>query len=334
MARENPVQFGTDGWRALIADKFTFENVIACAQATANHLAPRRSRGAVVVGYDTRFLSDEFASLVARVFAASGFAVQRADRPAPTPAISWRIREAKAIGGVIITSSHNPANWNGFKVKSSLGSSAGPKTVAAIERRIPRILAGAPPALARATDPAITRFDPLPGFLEGVAKQVNLKRIRAAGFRVAIDPMFGAGQGLFERLLDGGRTAITAIHSERNPAFPGLRAPEPIDSNLGGLMALVAGGMFDVGIANDGDADRLGLVDETGVYVDQLRTFAILINYLYGERKKRGAVVKSVTTTDMARLLAEHYGQPCEETPVGFKFIGPRMREVNALIGG
>ena len=333
---DNPVQFGTDGWRALIAETFTFENVRACAQAIADHFAETYGKAKpVIVGYDTRFLSDDFALTVARVMAGNGFQVQLADRPAPTPAISWRIIEAGACGGVVVTSSHNPYRWNGIKVKPHYGGSASPEIVADIERRVPAILANSASVLmAPPTSDSIARFDPVPGYLQKMASQVDVARIKAAGLRVAIDPMYGAGAGFFQQLLAGGKTTVTEIHSERNPLFPGIRAPEPIESNLGEFMRLMATGGYDIGIANDGDADRVGLVDEEGTYVDQLRTYALLVNYLLGERKLRGAVVKSVTTTDMTRLLAEHYGVPFFETPVGFKHIGPLMMREDALIGG
>jgi len=333
---ENPVHFGTDGWRAIIADTFTFENVEACAQASAEHFAETYGLSKpIIVGYDTRFLSDEFALRVARVLAGNGFTVQLASRPAPTPALSYRIIEVGACGGVVVTSSHNPFRWNGIKVKPHYGGSANPEFVAAIEERVPSILAGGDRLrLAPAESERITRFDPVPGYLQALSGQVDIERIKAAGLRVAVDPMYGAGAGLFAELLRGGKTTVTEIHAERNPAFPGIRAPEPIESNLGEFMQLMSGGQYDIGIANDGDADRLGLVDEKGVYVDQLRTFALLVNYLLGERGLRGPVVKSVTTTNMAKLLTDHYGVECYETPVGFKHIGPLMMEKDALIGG
>jgi phosphomannomutase len=332
----NPVRFGTDGWRAIIGEEFTFDNVRACAQAIADHFGETYGRTKpVIVGYDTRFLSDEFALAVARVLAGNGFGVQLADRAAPTPALSFRIIEAGACGGVMVTSSHNPFRWNGIKVKPHYGGSASPEIVADIERRVPAIL-GSPAkiALAPATSDAITRFDPVPGYLKGLSSQVNVARIRGAGLRLAIDPMYGAGAGLFSELLEGGSTTVTEIHTERNPLFPGIRAPEPIEPNLQEFLGLIAQRGYSAGIANDGDADRVGLVDEKGAYVDQLRTFALLVNYLLGERGLRGPIVKSVTTTNMAALLATHYGVPCIETPVGFKFIGPVMMKENALIGG
>lgn len=333
---ENPVHFGTDGWRAIIADTFTFENVEACAQASAEHFAETYGLSKpIIVGYDTRFLSDEFALRVARVLAGNGFTVQLASRPAPTPALSYRIIEVEACGGVVVTSSHNPFRWNGIKVKPHYGGSANPEFVAAIEERVPSILAGSDRLkMAPTESERITRFDPVPGYLKALAGQVDIERIKAAGLRLAVDPMYGAGAGLFGELLRGGKTTVTEIHGERNPAFPGIRAPEPIESNLGEFMELMATGRYDIGIANDGDADRLGLVDEKGVYVDQLRTFALLVNYLLGERGLRGPVVKSVTTTNMAKLLTDHYGVECYETPVGFKHIGPLMMDKDALIGG
>lgn len=333
---DNPIHFGTDGWRAIIGETFTFDNVRACAQATAEHFASTSGANRrLVVGFDTRFLSDEFAQAVARVLAGNGFAVELATRPAPTPALSYRIIETGAAGGVMVTSSHNPYQWNGFKVKPSYGGSASPEIVADIEARIPAILADpSRERLAPVGSDAIRDFDPVPSYLDGLRKQVNIDRVRDAGLRVMVDSMFGAGQGLFSELFDGAATTVTEIHNVRNPLFPGMRAPEPIEANIDALLASLRIGVYQVGIANDGDADRVGFVDENGQYIDQLRSFALLVNYLLGERKLRGAVVKSVTTTQMAKQLAEHYGVECYETPVGFKYIGPLMMEHDALIGG
>ncbi len=332
----NPVQFGTDGWRAIIGETFTFDNVRACAQAIALHFAEVYGTAKpLIVGYDTRFLSDEFAAAVARVLAGNGFAVQLADRPAPTPAISWRIIEAGASGGVVVTSSHNPFRWNGIKVKPHYGGSASPEIVADIERRVPAILE-APESIALAPQGSdlISGFNPVPGYFARLRSQVDIDGIKSAGLKLAVDPMFGAGAGYFQELLGGGATTVTEIHTARNPLFPGIRAPEPIESNLGEFLSMLSGGAYHAGIANDGDADRVGLVDEHGLYVDQLRAFALLVNYLLGERGLRGAVVKSVTTTGMANRLSAHYGVECFETPVGFKHIGPLMMQHDALIGG
>jgi phosphomannomutase len=333
---DNPVHFGTDGWRAIIGETFTFENVRACAQAAADHFAATYGASKhLVVGYDTRFLSDEFALAVARVLAGNGFAVQLASQPAPTPALSYRIIESGASGGIMVTSSHNPYQWNGIKVKPHYGGSASPEIVEDIERRIPAILADpSRERLASVTSDDIERFDPVPGYLDALRRQVDIERVRSAGLKIAVDPMYGAGQGLFSQLFEGAATTIMELHNVHNPLFPGMRAPEPIDANISELLATVHGGSFHAGVANDGDADRVGFVDEHGGYIDQLRTFALLVNYLLGQRGLRGAVVKSITTTRMAQLLADHYGVPCFETPVGFKYIGPLMMEHDALIGG
>ena len=317
-----------------MADTFTFENVRACAAAAADYFAETGGTDKpFVVGFDTRFLSDQFAVAVAEVVSARGFDVLLADRPAPTPALSYHIVQRQAVGGIVVTSSHNPFNYNGIKIKPHYGGSASPEIVEDIERRVPGILA-AGPAPHDARRGSIERFDPLPGYVAGLAAQVDLERIRNAGINVAVDSMYGAGSGILRSMLEGGRTTVTELHGERNPAFPGIRAPEPIESNLTDLMATVEAGTFDIGLANDGDADRAGLVDEQGNYVDQLRTFALLVNYLLGERKLRGPVIRSITTTAMADALAEHYGVDCHVTPVGFKHIGPLMMELDALIGG
>jgi phosphomannomutase len=328
----NPVRFGTDGWRALIADTFTFENVRACARAAGEHF--RETRGIdrpIVVGWDTRFLSEAFAEQAAGQLAALGFAVVLADRAAPTPAISHYIVQSGAVGGLVITSSHNPYNWNGVKVKPDYGGSASPEVVADIERRVPAILAE---GTTHDGTRQLERIDPLPAYLDAIGKRVDLDRVRSAGLRVAYDPMYGTGSGLLGRLLGAASTSVTEIHADANPRFPGIRAPEPIDENLGALKQLVAGGRFDVGIATDGDSDRLGVVDERGGYVDQLRTFGLLVHHFLATKGERGVIVRSLTTTSMADRLGEHFGVEVIETPVGFKYIAPLMMERDALIGG
>ncbi len=331
---DTPIRFGTDGWRALIADTFTFENVRACAKAAALHFKETRGTGApLVVGWDTRFLSQEFARQAAEVLASEGFRVLLSNRAAPTPAASQQLVERGAGGGLVITSSHNPYQWNGVKVKPFYGGSASLEVVADIEGRLPSILTK---GVARANAPAgaIEEFDPVPGYLAAIGGKVDLEAIRGAGMRIAYDPMYGTGAGLLTELVGGGRTTVTEIHAETNPRFPGIRAPEPIDENLGALKEMIAGGGYDVGIATDGDSDRLGLVDERGTYIDQLRAFGLLCYFFLEIRGERGAIVRSVTTTEMADRLGEKYGVEVIETPVGFKHIAPVMMDKNALIGG
>ena len=263
------IRFGTDGWRAVIAEDYTFDNVRAVAQATADWLrgTGQAGRGAVI-GYDTRFLSDAFANATAEVFAANGITVALASTAAPTPALSHAVLDRGAAAGVVITASHNPARWNGFKIKQASGNSAPPEVTNAIEQAVPAILGGDGArgitngnAAARAR---IERFDPNPPYLAALREFVDLERIRDAGLRIAVDSMYGAAGGLTAEAIGAGATEVHELHGEPNPAFPGMRAPEPIAPNLELLMGLLKDGGHDVGLATDGDGDRFGLVDERG----------------------------------------------------------------------
>ena len=333
------IRFGTDGWRAVIAEDYTFEHVRAVAQATADwlHGAGQARRGAVI-GHDTRFLSDAFANAAAEVLAANGIAVALASAAAPTPALSHAVLERGAAAGVVITASHNPARWNGFKIKQAAGNTAPPEVTSAIEQAVPAILKrGAPPPAANG-DPAgrarIERFDPNAPYLAALREFVDLERIREAGLRVAVDSMHGAAGGLTAAAIGEGATEVRELRGEPNPAFPGMRAPEPIAPNLGALMRLLEEGGHDVGLATDGDGDRFGLVDEQGRFLNQLQVFALLVRYLLEVRGERGAIVRSITTTRMVDLLGARHGCPVIETAVGFKHLGPRMIEEGAIVAG
>ena len=330
------IRFGTDGWRAIIAEDFTFENVRAVTQATAEWMrrAGLAGQGAVV-GYDTRFLSDAFAQATAEVLAGNGIAVGLASAAAPTPAVSHAVLQRRAGAGVVITSSHNPASWNGFKVKQAVGNSAPPEVTSAIEQAVPAILAaGGVRSVEAGARGLIERFDPRPAYVAALRDFVDVERIRDAGLRVAVDSMHGAAGGLTHEVLGAGATTVHELRGEPNPAFPGMRAPEPIAPNLGALMELARGGGYDVGLATDGDADRLGLVDETGAFLNQHQTFALLVRYLLDVRGERGAIVRSITTTKMLDLLGSRFDCPVYETPVGFKFLGPKMIEEDAVVAG
>jgi phosphomannomutase len=337
-AGESPIRFGTDGWRAIIADEFTFANVRACAQATALYirqtgLAPR----GIVVGYDTRFASEEFAATVAEVMAANDIPVYLCDRPAPTPVIGYAILCRKAAGSVVITSSHNPALYSGFKVRTEYAGAAPPEVLTRIESLIPQALSGAVPRLPVAEAERrglVQTFDPQPEYLRHISRLVELDRLRQAGLRVVVDPMYGAGAGYLQEILSGGTTQVIEIRGERNPAFPGMHNPEPIPRNLEATKEAVLSHHAQVALATDGDADRIGVLDGQGRFVDQLRTFALLAYYLLEVRGLRGPMVKSVTTTSMILRLGELYGVPVHETGVGFKYLGPKMRETDALIAG
>ena len=334
----SPIKFGTDGWRAIIADEFTFANVRACARAAARYLreAGAATRG-IVVGYDTRFASEEFAAAVVEVLAANGVPVQLCDRAAPTPVIGFHIRRLNAGGGVVITSSHNPALYSGFKVRTEQASAAPPEVLSQIEALIPEALDGAVermPLEEATAKGLVQKFDPRADYLRHLGQLVEIERLRQAGLRVVVDPMHGAGAGYLRELLSGGRTEVIEIRSERNPAFPGMHNPEPIARNLEATREAVVKAHAEAALATDGDADRIGVMDDRGEFVDQLRVFALLTYYLLEVRGLRGPIVKSVTTTSMVQRLGELYGVPVYETGVGFKYLGPKMIETDALIAG
>jgi phosphomannomutase len=333
-----PIKFGTDGWRAIIAEDFTFENVRIASQAAAQYFkeAGRTERG-IVVGYDTRFLSAEFATAVAEVLTGNDIPVYLCDRAAPTPVIGFSILDRTAAGSVVITSSHNPPEWSGFKVRTDYAGSASPETVALIEAQVPAALQNGIQRLpfedARSRG-LLEAIDPKAPYLRHLEELVELDRLRSAGIRVVVDPMHGAGAGYLSELLSGGKTEVVEIRSERNPAFPGMHNPEPIPRNLDATREAVLEHQAQVALATDGDADRLGVMDGNGRFINQLETFALLAYYLLEVRGLRGPIIKSVTTTSMVLRLAELYGVPAYETGVGFKFLGPKMRETDALIAG
>ena len=333
------IKFGTDGWRGIIAEDFTFENVRLCAQGTVDLLTAQGLAGrGLVVGYDTRFASDRFAAAVAGVAAASGLHTLLCDRPCPTPAVSFAVVSRQAGGGVAITASHNAAEWNGFKFKPDYGGSASAEVVADLERHIAAAAASGSPdgtPLADAVESgAVELFDPEPDYLARVAELVDIDAIRGSGLRVVTDAMYGAGAGYLPRLLGGGAVDVTEVRGERNPAFPGMAQPEPIEHNLAPLVSAVRDAGADVGLATDGDGDRLGVVDERGRFVTTLQTFALLCLHQLEVLGNRGPLVRSITTTGMADRLGELYGVPVFDTPVGFKHLGPVMMRENALIAG
>ena len=334
-----PIKFGTDGWRAIIAEDYTFENVRICAEAFARYLKQEKLDGrGVVIGWDTRYASDRFAEAAAEVMAAQGLAVLLTDSFTPTPAVSYATVSNRAGGAIVITASHNPAAYNGFKIKPDYGGSASPEIIARVENEIDDIAANLPvkriPLAEAEASRAIRRTDARQPYLKHLAKLVDLDSIRGAGLRVLHDSMYGTAQGWISELLSGGTSSIDEVHAERNPAFPGLHAPEPIDRNLGEAMKQMSSGRFDVGFATDGDADRIGIIDEKGDYLDQLQVFGLLAYYLLEVRGERGPIVKSVTTTAMVERLADLYGVPLIETQVGFKFLGPEMTASDAIVAG
>lgn len=333
----SPIKFGTDGWRAIIADDFTFENVRLCAQATADYTRETglSSRG-LVVGYDTRFESDRFAEAVAEVLAANDIPVFLCDRPAPTPVVGFSILEQQAAGSVVITSSHNPAIYSGFKVRTDYAGAAPPEVAGRIEDLAadPGTTVERMPLDDAKSRGLIRMIDPESPYLAHIARLVDLDRLKAAALTVIADPMYGAGAGYLRKMLSGGKTKVIEIRGDVNPAFPGMHNPEPIPRNLDATQNAILKYHPHVALITDGDADRIGILDGNGRFVNQLEAFALLAYYLLEVRGERGDLVKSVTTTSMVWRLAELYNVRAHETAVGFKFLGPKMRETDALIAG
>jgi phosphomannomutase len=330
------IVFGTDGWRARIADEFTFDSVRRCADGVAQYVVDRSEQAkGVVVAYDRRFASEHFAQAAAEVLLARDIPVAFAVHAVPTQMSSFEVVERGAAAGIVITASHNPWVDNGFKVKAPTGAAAGADILGVIEAQL--ALNGAaridrrPFADAEAAG-LVERFDPFEGYERFVRRTVDLDALRDADIHVLVDPMWGAGSGWLSRLLGRGRIRVTEIHQERNPYFGGVN-PEPIRPNINEALGMLASGGFDLGLLLDGDADRAGAADENGSFVHQLQVTGLLMYYLAEHRGWRDPVVVSVNNTSMAARLGEHYGIATHETPVGFKFIGPKMIETGAMMG-
>jgi len=332
------IKFGTDGWRAAIAEDFTFHNVRRCARGVAEYLAAEGTadRG-VVVCHDRRFASEHFARACVEVLAAHDIRSFTPPDAVPTQVGSFFTREMGAGAGIVITASHNPWTDNGFKVKANTGGAAAPEMLAAIEATMDRHPEDELPPRRDYADAVaaglVETFDPYPRFREQLARIVDIERIRAAQGRVLVEPMYGSGVGWFTRLLGGGGLTINELHTERNPFFGGIN-PEPIRPNIDAWLEEIPRWGADIGIAFDGDADRVGMATEEGVFVNQLQVYGLLYWYLLEVRGQIGPAVYTVTSTSMAPRLAEIYGTQAYETGVGFKFVGPKMTETQAVIGG
>jgi alpha-D-glucose phosphate-specific phosphoglucomutase len=336
--RTATITFGTDGWRAVIAEDFTFPNVRACAQGVANYLnrAKLAERG-LVIGYDTRFASEDFAASAAEVLAGNKIKVNLCSKTAPTPVISYAVTATDSAGAIIITASHNPGRWNGFKFKDEAGASAPSEVAAEIERNANDALSKGKvkrlPLADGLNNGLITYFDPDPVYFKQLKRLIDLEAIRRSHLKVIVDSMYGAGIGYFKELLKGGKIEVIEINGERNPSFPGIQ-PEPIAKNLTKLSNTVTEYKANVGIANDGDADRIGIIDEKGNFLNQHQVFALLALYFLEARGERGAIVETLTDSTMLHILGKQFDVPVYETPVGFKYVAPMMIEKDALIGG
>ncbi len=329
------IRFGTDGWRAVIAEDFTFGNLHRVAHATAEWiLAQSGTAPKVVVGYDTRFLGRSFAEYAARVLASAGIEVLLPESFAPTPAISWATREFGCAAGIVITASHNPPEYNGFKLKADFGGPLLPDGVVEVEALIPAaddILPAPQPLGVLRGSGGITEQDITTGYLDCLRSRLDIDAIRASGLHVAHDAMFGAGQGVFTELLGAGQ--VVALRSTHNPGFGGC-PPEPIEHNLGILSEAVVAEGCAAGIANDGDADRVALFDEQGRFVDAHTLLALLVRYLHKDLGMSGRVVKAFSSTSIIDRMAEAYGLPVETTRIGFKYIAGHIVKGDVLLGG
>ena len=344
-----PIHFGTDGWRAVISDTFTFHNLRLVGQAIADAVRSEHwlngntsSEGVdlnkMVVGYDTRFLSDRYAIDMARVLAANGYKVILAQSDAPTPVISFTVRQQGAIGGVMITASHNAPRYNGVKLKAAYGGSALPEQC----RRVEVYLndnegRGRGPNLmdfeqARQAG-LIQRFNPLPAYYDHLRTLINFDLIAENPQRVVVDSMYGSGRGVIKGVLQGTGCEVQEIRAELNPGFGGVH-PEPIGRYLGALASAISMGMGDLGLVTDGDADRIGAMDGRGNFVDPHKIMALSLRYLVEKRGWIGPVIRTVSTTNMIDRLAERYGLTVYETPVGFNHIADYMLKGDVLIGG
>lgn len=331
------IKFGTDGWRGRIAEEYTFDNVRRCSQGFADYLhAKGLAEKGLVIGYDKRFHAENFAAASAEIIAANGIKVWLTETATPTPTISYAAVAQQAGGAINITASHNPPTDCGFKVRDPNGGAIDPDNLKRIEALIPPNMDGVkrmPLDQAKAQG-LVTIFDAAPAYIEQLHRLVDIEAIKEAGFTVLVDCMWGNGAGWFTRLLEGGTTKVIEVHNERNPIFPHMTRPEPIPPNVDDGLSYVTKVGADVAIINDGDADRVGIGDEHGNFIDQLRVYGMMGYYLLELRGERGPIVKTISTTKMLNKLAAIYDVPVYETGVGFKYIAPKMIEVDAMIGG
>ncbi len=344
-AQATAIRFGTDGWRAVIAQDYTFANLERVAQAYARHVVNEREAARatktrepqartteaplVVVGYDRRFMSENFAARAAEVLAGNRIAVEMFATDVPTPLVSWSVRHRKAAGGVVITASHNPAEFNGFKIKAPWGGSATPETTRAVES----LIDSEPAARGELRAGSESQLEPSVESYRGqIASYVDLSRLRAARGRVVVDPIHGAGGRWVESFLACGALEVETIRADRDPRFGGV-APEPIDRNLAPLRGRVKGTGALVGLATDGDADRLGAVNERGETMTMHEVVPLILLHLARVRGMTGGVVRTFSQSVLTKRIAAAHGLKLYETPIGFKYVADLMLREDILIG-
>jgi alpha-D-glucose phosphate-specific phosphoglucomutase len=327
------IKFGTDGWRGIIDEDFNDENVRKVAHAIARYVVrAQQPQNGVIIGYDTRRKSEDFARIAAETLTATGTPVWLAQEACPTPAVSLLVRERGAAAGIQITASHNPAKWNGVKLKASYGSSASPAIVAQVEKELAAVLReGVPPLPPRPE--LLHSLDVRKPYLETLDRLIDWEKLGAAKFRFVVDPMHGAGRGLLAELFRRHGVDVKEIRGNRDTQFGGVH-PEPIEPHVQALREAVLAGGYDAGFALDGDADRIGAIDRDGTFVTPHQIFSILLWHLAGTRKLTGDVAKTFSTTKMIDKVSAKFGRKLWETPIGFKYICDRMLESDVLLGG
>jgi len=329
------IVFGTDGWRGEIARDFTFDNLYKVALATVNYLKSlNKPNISVVIGYDTRFLSKEFALETALILASNGIVAHLTNTFAATPIVSFHTKQKGSDLGIVITASHNPPNYNGYKIKGRFGGPAPPAEIQKVEAELHKITR-VPKFKFKPLDVyigsrLIRPFDAREPYIRYVKKKIDIDLIRSKNYKILYDPMYGAGMGILKTLLPN----IEEIHNEFNPSFGDLHHPEPVPENLHTLIDKIKLGKYDIGLATDGDADRLGVVDSEGNFIDSHRIFMIILKYLHEIKGKKAPVAKTVSLTSMVNKYCEKNGLTLYETPVGFKHIAKLMAEEKILIGG
>src|SRR6266478_6634653 len=327
------IKFGTDGWRGVIAEDFTFANARSVAAAIARYVVRGEdARKGVLVGYDHRYAADRVAAAVAEVISSTGTPVWLADKPCPTPAISLLVRQRQAAGGLVITASHNPYSWNGIKYKASYGSSALPSIVAQIEKELEGVLSNGVPPLPPRKE-LIHWLEPRAPYLDTIEKLIDWQRLRDAKFRFVVDPMHGSAAGLLRELFQRNGVACDEIRGTRDPRFGGVH-PEPIEPHIEALRKAVCAGKYDAGLCADGDGDRIGAIDRDGSFVNPHQILALMVWHLAGTRSLPGDIAKTFSVTKLIDKLAAKFGRKLHETPIGFKYICELMLEQNILIGG
>src|SRR5215471_8858420 len=327
------IKFGTDGWRGIIADDFTFANARTVAQAISRYVVRGEdARKGVIVGFDHRYASDTVAHIVPEVVSSTGTPVWLCDEPCPTPAVSQLVRERKAAGGLIITASHNPYRWNGLKYKASYGSSALPSIVAQIEKELVFVQSSDIPPLPPQPK-LIQPLEPRAPYLNTLEKLVDWDRIRKANFRFVFDAMYGSAAGLLPELFRRNGVHCDEIRGTRDPRFAGIH-PEPIEPHTRALQDAVVAGKYDAGFAADGDGDRIGAIDRDGTFVNPHQIFALLVWHLAGMRNLPGEIAKTFSVTKLIDKLATKLNRKLHEVPIGFKYICELMLEQNILVGG